>query len=123
VEYIEFVVRTNVPQIRLKSSESAIKNCVTIVAASGPTIWTSTYGLEPVLCNRLLIDQIHSSCLCVVEWVTRQQNGRMSLFENGHLINGDYLEVSWWTANNSCKKPESNLRCRYDNTAAQKGNL
>ena len=29
-------------------------NC--IVAASGPTIWTSTYGLEPVLCNRLLIE-------------------------------------------------------------------
>jgi len=25
-------------------------------AASGPTIWTSTYGLEPVLCNRLLIE-------------------------------------------------------------------
>ena len=25
------------------------------VAASGPTIWTSTYRLEPVLCNRLLI--------------------------------------------------------------------
>jgi len=27
-----------------------------IVAASGPTIWTSAYGLEPVLCNRLLIE-------------------------------------------------------------------
>ena len=27
-----------------------------VVAASGPTIWTSTYGLEPVLCNRLLIE-------------------------------------------------------------------
>jgi len=27
-----------------------------IVAASGPTIWTSRYGLEPVLCNRLLIE-------------------------------------------------------------------
>ena len=26
------------------------------VVASGPTIWTSTYGLEPVLCNRLLIE-------------------------------------------------------------------
>ena len=26
------------------------------VAASGPTIWTSTYGLEPVLRNRLLIE-------------------------------------------------------------------
>ena len=26
------------------------------VAASGPTIWTSMYGLEPVLCNRLLIE-------------------------------------------------------------------
>jgi len=26
------------------------------VMASGPTIWTSTYGLEPVLCNRLLIE-------------------------------------------------------------------
>jgi len=26
------------------------------VAASGPTIWTRTYGLEPVLCNRLLIE-------------------------------------------------------------------
>jgi len=25
-----------------------------IVAASGPTIWTSTYGLEPMHCNRLL---------------------------------------------------------------------
>ena len=27
-----------------------------IVAASGPTIWTSTYGLEPVFFNRLLIE-------------------------------------------------------------------
>jgi len=27
-----------------------------LVGASGPTIWTSTYGLEPVLCNRLLIE-------------------------------------------------------------------
>ena len=27
-----------------------------VVLASGPTIWTSTYGLEPVLCNRLLIE-------------------------------------------------------------------
>jgi len=37
--------------------ESAL-NCKDsdIVAASGPTIWTSTYGLEPVLCNRLLIE-------------------------------------------------------------------
>jgi len=26
------------------------------VAASGPTLWTSTYGLEPVLCYRLLIE-------------------------------------------------------------------
>jgi len=26
------------------------------VAAGGPTIWTSTYGLEPVLCNRLLFE-------------------------------------------------------------------
>jgi len=26
------------------------------VAASGLTIWTSTYGLEPVLCNRLLFE-------------------------------------------------------------------
>jgi len=26
------------------------------VAASGPTIWTSTYGLEPVHCDRLLIE-------------------------------------------------------------------
>jgi len=26
------------------------------VAASGPTIWTSTYGLQPVLRNRLLIE-------------------------------------------------------------------
>jgi len=26
------------------------------VAASGPIIWTSTYGLEPVLGNRLLIE-------------------------------------------------------------------
>jgi len=26
------------------------------VAASGSTIWTSTYGLEPVLCNRLLME-------------------------------------------------------------------
>jgi len=26
------------------------------VAASGPAIWTSTYGLEPVLCNRLLTE-------------------------------------------------------------------
>ena len=26
------------------------------VAASGPTIWASTYLLEPVLCNRLLIE-------------------------------------------------------------------
>jgi len=25
-------------------------------AASGPTIWTRTYGLEPVLCNRLVIE-------------------------------------------------------------------
>jgi len=29
---------------------------VRCVAASGVTIWTSTYGLEPVLCNRLLIE-------------------------------------------------------------------
>ena len=27
-----------------------------VVAADGPTIWTSTYGLEPVLCNRLLFE-------------------------------------------------------------------
>ena len=27
-----------------------------VVVASGPTIWTSTYGLEPVLCNRLFIE-------------------------------------------------------------------
>ena len=27
-----------------------------IVATSGPTIWTSTYGLEPGLYNRLLIE-------------------------------------------------------------------
>jgi len=26
------------------------------VAASGPTIWTSTYGPEPTHCNRLLIE-------------------------------------------------------------------
>ena len=26
------------------------------VATSGPTIWTSTYGLEPGLYNRLLIE-------------------------------------------------------------------
>jgi len=26
------------------------------VAASGPTIWTSTCGLEAVLCNRLLFE-------------------------------------------------------------------
>jgi len=26
------------------------------VVASGPTLWTSTYGLELVLCNRLLIE-------------------------------------------------------------------
>ena len=26
------------------------------VAAGGPTIWTSTYGLEPVHCNRLLFE-------------------------------------------------------------------
>jgi len=25
------------------------------VAASGPTIWTSMYGLKPVLCNGLLV--------------------------------------------------------------------
>jgi len=29
---------------------------VSNVTASGPTIWTSTYGLEPVLCNRLIIE-------------------------------------------------------------------
>jgi len=28
----------------------------TVVAVSGPTIWTNTYGLEPVLCNRLLVE-------------------------------------------------------------------
>ena len=27
-----------------------------LVGASGPTIWTSAYGLEPVLCNRLLFE-------------------------------------------------------------------
>jgi len=27
-----------------------------IVVAGGPTIWTSTYGLEAVLCNRLLFE-------------------------------------------------------------------
>jgi len=26
------------------------------VAASGPTIWTSAYGLEAVLCNGLLVE-------------------------------------------------------------------
>ena len=26
------------------------------VSASGPTIWTNTYGLEPVLCNGLLVE-------------------------------------------------------------------
>jgi len=26
------------------------------VAATDPTIWTSTYGLEPMLCNRLLVE-------------------------------------------------------------------
>jgi len=26
------------------------------VAASGPTRWTSTYGLEPVLCNKMFIE-------------------------------------------------------------------
>jgi len=30
--------------------------CLSFVAVSGPTIRTSTYGLEPVLCNRLLIE-------------------------------------------------------------------
>jgi len=29
---------------------------VGFVAAGGPTIWTSTYGLETVHCNRLLIE-------------------------------------------------------------------
>jgi len=29
---------------------------VSFVAASGPTIWTSTYGLEPMLYSRLLIE-------------------------------------------------------------------
>jgi len=27
-----------------------------VVAARDPSIWTSTYGLEPVLCNRLIIE-------------------------------------------------------------------
>jgi len=27
-----------------------------VVAASGPTIWTSTYGLELTHCNRLLVE-------------------------------------------------------------------
>jgi len=31
-----------------------VRKC--LVAASGPTIWTSTYGLEPVLCNGLLVE-------------------------------------------------------------------
>jgi len=35
-----------------------LKNSMAGVAASGPSIWTSTYGLEPVLCNRLLIEQL-----------------------------------------------------------------
>jgi len=39
-------------------SRSCVPNlsCNHFVAASGPTIWTSTFGLEPVLCNRLLIE-------------------------------------------------------------------
>ena len=41
-----------------KTTEHRIRSgCVLRnVAASGPTIWTSTYGLEPVLRNRLLIE-------------------------------------------------------------------
>jgi len=35
------------------SAWCAYQVVVATVAASGPTIWTSTYGLEPVLCNRL----------------------------------------------------------------------
>ena len=38
------------------TSSGRIQEWQAIVAASGPTIWTSTYGLEPVLCNRLLIE-------------------------------------------------------------------
>jgi len=40
-----------------------------IVAAGGPTIWTSTYGLEPMHCNRLLVEPscwsrtVHTSTL------------------------------------------------------------
>ena len=37
-------------------SRTSVYNGGDVVAASGLTIWTSTYGLEPVFCNRLLIE-------------------------------------------------------------------
>jgi len=36
--------------------KTSIKFHVPSVAASGPPIWTRTYGPEPVLCDRLLIE-------------------------------------------------------------------
>jgi len=39
-----------------REKETKFFTAVDSIAASGPTIWTSTYGLEPVLYNRLLIE-------------------------------------------------------------------
>ena len=55
-----FALRETRPMVMISFTDedrlSFSRRPPTIVAASGPAIWTSTYGLEPVLCNRLLIE-------------------------------------------------------------------
>jgi len=57
-----YVAEANRTQLHGYFTGSHVTYCPTVfdidggVAASGPTIWTSTYGLEPVLCYRLLIE-------------------------------------------------------------------
>jgi len=49
------IVKNILKLIRTFGNSDHMAATTAVVAASGPAIWTSTYGLEPVLCNRLLV--------------------------------------------------------------------